>query len=396
MTPSPVARPPHIFLSCGEASGDRYGAALAAALRRRRPDLRLTAVGGPALEAAGAEIIQPSGPLAIMGFGEVVGALPRLLAARRRVWRHLSRGEIDLCVPVDFPGFNLRVAAAARQRGIPVFYLVAPQLWAWGAWRLGELRRAVDRLGVILPFEPDWFGARGLEVAALGHPLAEDYPAASTGADSDRREARLGASSGPVTLGLLPGSRRQEVTSLLPELLGAAALLRARLAPRPLICVVSAAPGLEPGLLAAAARQGATISTAPLSDLLPALDLALVCSGTATLEVALAGVPHEVVYRTSAFSYAVARRLVRVRHIGLANLVLAEDFVREHIQAGVTSAALASALEDWLQNVARRRRFVADVERLRDRLGPPGVWDRAAEVALALLGARVAAVRPEG
>jgi lipid-A-disaccharide synthase len=395
MTPSPVAHAPHIFLSCGEASGDRYGAALVAALRRRRPDLRLTALGGPALAAAGARIIQPSGPLAVMGFGEVLGALPRLLAARRRVWRHLSRGEIDLCVPVDFPGFNLRVATAARQRGIPVFYLVAPQLWAWGAWRLPGLRRAVDRLGVILPFEPDWFGARGIEVVALGHPLVEDYPEVSAGAHSDRREARLGAPDAPLTLGLLPGSRRQEVARLLPELLGAAALLRARLAPRPLTCVVSAAPGLERSLLESAARQGATISSAPLPDLLPTLDLALVCSGTASLEVALAGVPHEVVYRTSAFSYAVARRLVRVPHIGLANLILAEDFVREHIQAEVTPLALAAALGDWLGDAARRRRFAAGVDRLRARLGPPGAWERAADVALALLDARVPAARPE-
>jgi lipid-A-disaccharide synthase len=396
MTPSPVAHAPHIFLSCGEASGDRYGAALVAALRRRRPDLRLTALGGPALEAAGAKIIQSSGPLAVMGFGEVLDALPRLIAARRRVWRHLSRGEIDLCVPVDFPGFNLRVAAAARQRGIPVFYLVAPQLWAWGAWRLRGLRRAVDRLGVILPFEPDWFGARGIEVVALGHPLVDDYPAASTGADSDRREARLGAPDAPLTLGLLPGSRRQEVARLLPELLGAAALLRARLAPRPLTCVVSAAPGLKRSLLVSAARQGATISTTPLPDLLPTLDLALVCSGTASLEVALAGVPHEVVYRTSALNYAVARRLVRVPHIGLANLILAEDFVREHIQAEVTPTALAAALGDWLGDAARRHRFAAGVDRLRTRLGPPGAWDRAADVALALLDSRLAAARPEG
>ncbi len=395
MTPSPAARAPHIFLSCGEASGDRYGAALAAALRRRRPDLRLSAVGGPALAAAGAEIVQASGPLAIMGFGEVLGALPRLLAARRRIWRHLSRGQIDLCVPVDFPGFNLRVAGAARRRGIPVFYLVAPQLWAWGAWRLKGLRRSVDRLGVILPFEPEWFGARGLEVVALGHPLVGDYPPDAVGAGAARREARLADADAPLTLGLLPGSRRQEVARLLPDLLRAAALLRARLAPRRLTCIVSAAPGLDRELLAAAERAGATVSPTPLPRLLPELDLALVCSGTASLEVTLAGVPHEVVYRTSALNYAVARRLVRVPYIGLANLVLGEEFVREHIQAGVTPPALAGALADWLDDGERRRRFAAGVVRLRARLGPPGAWDRAAEAALALLDARAAAARPE-
>ncbi|MHB8078771.1 MAG: lipid-A-disaccharide synthase [Candidatus Krumholzibacteriia bacterium] len=396
MTPSPDARAPHVFLSCGEASGDRYGAALAAALRRRRPGLRLTAVGGPALAAAGAEIIQASGPLAVMGFGEVLGALPRLVAAHRRVARHLARGGIDLCVPVDFPGFNLRIAAAARRRGIPVFYLVAPQLWAWGAWRLPGLRRAVDRLGVILPFEPDWFATRGVAVVALGHPLVEDYPEAAAREGAAEREARLAAPDAPLTLGLLPGSRRQELAHLLPELLGAATRLRARLAPRPLRCVVSAAPGLDRRLLEAAARQDASVSTVPLTRLLPELDLALVCSGTASLEAALAGVPHEVVYRTSPFSYAIARRLVRVPYIGLANLVLGEPLVREHIQAGVTAEGLAAALGDWLTDPARRRRFAADVQRLRARLGPPGAWDRAAEAALALLDARAAAGAPAG
>jgi lipid-A-disaccharide synthase len=240
------------------------------------------------------------------------------------------------------------------------------------------------------------FGSRGIDVAALGHPLVEDYPAAAAGAAAARREARLDAGEAPVTLGLLPGSRRQEVARLLPELLGAAALLRARLGARPLTCVVSAAPGLERSLLNPAARQGATISSAPLPELLPSIDVALVCSGTASLEVALAGVPHEVVYRTSAVSHAIARRLVRVPHIGLANLILAEDFVPEHIQGDVTSVRLAAALGSWLDDAGRRRRFSVGVDRLRARLGPPGAWERAADAALSLLDARRAAARPEG
>ncbi len=387
MTENEAIRAPRLFLSCGEPSGDRYGACLVNALRRRVPGLQVAALGGAALAAAGAEIVQPMEPLAVMGFGEIAGALPALLAARRRVWRHLAAGQVDLCVPIDFPGFNLRVARQARRRGIPVFYLVAPQLWAWAPWRIGGVRRGVDRLGCLLPFEPAWFAARGVPAVALGHPLVDAFPAARVEADAVAREARLADERLPLTLGVLPGSRRQELARLLPPLLGAAAELQRRLAPRRVACVVSAAPGVDARPWRARLAGVAEVTDEPLTQLLPRLDLALVCSGTASLEVALAGVPHEVVYRTSPFNYAIARRLVNVRRIGLANLVLGEDLAREHLQDEVTPERLARALSDWVAEPGRRRALAAGVARLRDRLGPPGFWERAADAALALLAA---------
>lgn len=397
MPPRPSPGFCHVFLSCGEASGDRYGAALVAALRRRLPALRVSALGGPALAAAGAEIVAPAAPIAVMGFGEVAAALPAIWRTRRRLWRHLADAGVDLCVPVDFPGFNLPLARRARGCGVPVFYVVPPQLWAWGAWRLGGVRRAVDLAGTILPFEAPWFEARGVPVLPLGHPLAEDYPEAAVAAAAGEREARLTDAASALTLGLLPGSRRQEIARLLPPLLGAAAALRGRLGGRPLRVVVSAAPGTDRARLAAAVGAAAEVSAAPLPELLPRLDLALVCSGTASLEAALASVPHELVYRTSPLNYALARSLVRVRRVGLANLILGEDLVAERLQQEVAPAPLADALAAWAGCAERRRRFAAGAARLRARLGPPGCWERAAEAAVGLLArrGRLAGAAPE-
>lgn len=365
------------MLSCGEASGDRYGAAMADALRRINPRLRFSALGGETLAAAGVEIVQDAGPISVMGFGEVVGALPRILAARRRVARHLAGGGVDLFLPIDFPGFNLNLSRSARRAGVPVFYLIAPQLWAWGSWRIGQLRRGVDRLGAVLPFEREFFAARGIDVVDLGHPLVDDYPAAALDRDRHLRGERLGDPAAPLTLGLLPGSRRQEVTRLLGVFLAAAARLRGD-SGRVMRVLVSAAPGVDRRLLAPAADAGCEIVDEPLPRLLPRLDLALVCSGTASLEAALAGVPHAVVYRTSGFNYAVARLLVKVRRIGLANLVLERDVAPEFIQGEARPETLAADLQLWLDDERRRARFAADVDRLRGRLGGGGFWDRAA------------------
>ena len=383
-----VRQTPHIFIACGEASGDRYGAALLAGLRRECPDVRVSALGGPAMALAGAEIIASSEPIAVMGFGEVLGRWRPILATRRRVWRHLRTGGVDLVVPIDFPGFNLRLAAEARRRGLPVFYIVPPQLWAWGAWRLRAVRRDVDRLGTILPFEPEWFRERGVAVAHLGHPLMEDYAEFPFEARKREREQRLQDPSQPLTLGLLPGSRHQEIERLLPSLRVAAGMVQSWLGGRRLRVVVSRAPGVPARDLAQLAGSDLEISDAPLALLLERLDLALVCSGTASLETALAGVPHALVYRTSALNYAVARRLVKIEHIGLANLVLGRSLVPELLQDGAEPMHMANALLRFLNTPGQRLEFYRGCHDLRRALGGGGVWRRAARQALELVARR--------
>jgi lipid-A-disaccharide synthase len=379
---------PHIFLSSGEASGDRYGAALLSALRDREPRLRCSALGGPALAMAGAEIVQSSAEISVMGFGEVAGALPAILRARRRLRRHLAHEKIDLVIPIDFPGFNVDLAGYAHGRGLPVFYLVPPQLWAWGGWRVGKLRRSVDRVGTILPFEAEFFRERGLDVLPLGHPLMEDYAAFPFARRWREREAHFENPVQPLTIGLLPGSRRQEVAQLLPSFKVAAGMIRAWQGRREVKVLVSAAPGSDRDALAAMIGEAGQITDEALPRLFERLDLALVCSGTASLEAALAGVPHAIAYRTSGFNYVLARRLVKVPHIGLANLILGRSAVPELIQDHASPVHLANALLGFLNQRRRREEFQDDCERVRAACGAPGVWARAAAAILAFLDER--------
>jgi lipid-A-disaccharide synthase len=380
-----TVRSRHLFLSCGEASGDRYGAALIDALRAQAPTLRFTARGGDRLAVAGADLIRRPAGAAVMGIGNVLTALPALWRMRREVWRHLATADIDLVIPVDFPGFNMRVAGEARRRGRPVFYLVAPQMWAWGGWRLRGFRARIDRLGTILPFETEFFGTRGFDVFAMGHPLIEDYRRQPHEASIARREARIADPELPLTVGLIPGSRPQEIERLVPVLKVTALMVRSWLEPRPVEFVLSAAPGIDQAWLYSLIGSGVALSEEPLHQLLPRCDLALVCSGTASLEVALAGVPHEIIYRASGFDYAVARRLLKTRHIGLANLILPEPLVREHTQDQVNPNRLAHSLLSWLNLPAERRSFYGGARRLYDLLGAPGVWRRTAAEVITML-----------
>lgn len=380
-----AGRPRHVFISCGEASGDRYGAALCAALRARDPRLRITALAGPRTAAAGAELVRDSSDLAVMGFAEVVGQARRLLRARREASAHLRGGGVDVFVPIDFPGFNSHLAAQARRAGVPVFWLVAPQVWAWGGWRTAGLRRRIDRLGTVLPFEADWFAARGFDVFAMGHPLMEDYGGAwdFEGAVAERERA-FDARDGALTLALLPGSRRQELDQLLPVLRITARAAASMLPGRRLQPVVSCAPGLDAESIGAVFGGAATVSRAPLPELLRRADLALVCSGTASLEAALAGVPHEIVYRTGRLNYWLARRLVRTGHIGLSNLILDEPVVREHIQEHAAPLPVAAGLVRWVSRPSERQDFYGAARRLRAACGRPGVWTRTADAVLDL------------
>lgn len=375
----------HLFLSCGEASGDRYGAALLAALRRERPELRVTAMGGDVLAAAGADVVVDSAPIRIMGFGEVLSHLGPILRTRRAVWQHVKTSQVDMVVPIDFPGFNLRLAAHARRQGIPVFYVVPPQLWAWGGWRVDRLRQNVDQLGTILPFEADWFGERGVPTVHLGHPLMEDYAEFPFEARRRAREERLLDSNVPITLGLLPGSRRQEIEALLPTMKVAARMAQSWLGRRRVKFLVSRAPGSDSRRLSALAGGAFQLVEEPLPDLLSRLDVALVCSGTASLEASLAGVPHAVVYRTSAFNYAIGKRVVKVPYIGLANLILDRPLVTEHIQGDADPTLLANSLLGFLNTPGHRQEFYRGCNDLRRRCGGAGVWRRAARAIINLL-----------
>lgn len=380
-----------VFLSAGESSGDLHGAELARELKTRRPGLRLVGLGGSRMREAGVELLADLDTLAVMGFAEVLAKLPKLLALRWRVRRFLDREDVDLLVPIDYPGFNLSLSCHAREEGIAVLYYIAPQVWAWHASRARKLAECTDRVCVVLPFEEEFLRSQGADARFVGHPLLdrEGEDGSRSGADGGTADAgpepvaRSGAeatgSPGPV-LGLFPGSREQEVERMLGPFLGAARALRE--SSRGLSVQVARAPDLSRDLF----PPEDEVTVRPPDEVVGAADAAITKSGTITLQLALAGVPMVVGYRTSPVTYWLARRLVEVEHIALANLVAGRRLVPEVLQADVTPSRLAELAEPLLDETSpERRRIVTGLQEVRERLGRPGCAGRVAEEALALL-----------
>lgn len=371
---------PTIFISAGEESGDLHGAGLARALRERWPGARLLGLGGPRMEAAGVELLAGLQELAVMGFVEVLKHLPFFLDLRRRVFAALEEAKVDLVVPIDYPGFNLRLARHARETGRPVLYYIAPQVWAWHKSRVRDLARDTDEVAVVLPFEEAFLRGAGVDARFVGHPLL-DVPPPSLPA-SEWAVAHGLDPSRPV-LGLFPGSRAQEVRRHL-ELFSetAARVARARPEVQPVIGV--------PRGIGREVYGDAPWPLVPSADgLLQYATAALVKSGTTTLEAALAVTPFAVVYRMNSLSYALAKRLVKVPHIALANLIAERRVAPEFVQDAASPEALAATLLPLLdEGSAERREMVEGLSGIRARLGGPGAARRVAELAAGLLEGR--------
>jgi lipid-A-disaccharide synthase len=370
---------PTIFLSAGEPSGDLHGAGLARALRDRIPGVRLTGLGGSRMAAAGVELLAGLDELSVMGFAEVLSRLPYFIRLRRRVFDALESESVDLVIPIDYPGFNLRLARHARTRGTPVLYYIAPQVWAWHASRARDLARDADRVAVILPFEEEFLRNSGAAAEYVGHPLLEIAPPDTSRAEWCRSE---GLDPEAPILAIFPGSRAQEIARHLDLFEAAAARVVSRLrAVQPLI---GASPDLDP----AAFSDSRWPSTTSTRELLHHADAALVKSGTTTLEAALAATPFVVAYRMNPLSYALAKRLVRVPHIALANLVADSRVVPEFVQEQATPVAIADALVPLLEESPEREAQMRGLERARARLGGSTASARTADIAVELLGTR--------
>jgi len=358
------------MIVAGEASGDLHAAGLAEALTALRPDLRLVGVGGGRMAAAGVEMLERTDGKGVMGFVEVLRTIPHHMALLRRLRERLTSGRVAALVTIDYPGFNMRLAASAHDAGVPVLYYITPQVWAWGADRLPRIARLVSRAAVILPFEEPLLRSHGIDATFVGHPLLDR---ARTMPDREAARVALGVPRDARLLALFPGSRQQEIDRHLEAFVATARLLQ-RDEPA-LHVVVACAPGMQiPG-------DRCPYPRVPESSLtiLRAADAALCKSGTTTLEAAVAGCPLIVAYRTSAWTHAIARRVVRIPHIGLVNVVAGRPVAREFVQGAVVPADLAAALRPLLKpGSEEHRRMKADLAAVAASLGSPGAAERVA------------------
>ena len=375
---------PRILIMAGEASGDMQGARLAAALKSLDPGVELLGLGGRRMEAAGVSLIKGIERLDIIGLPGWA-QLRAAVRTYRALAAFLRNTELDAVVFIDNPGLNLRLARVASKAGHRIVYYIAPQIWAWKAGRIRVIKRVVDLVLVILPFEERLYRDAGVPCRFVGHPLL-DAPSSSGDASVIRRE--FGIEDMAKLVGLLPGSREREVHALLPTLLATAERLTRQGAAHgvSLRFLLAHAPSISKTELdAELAKCPARIDVVSdrSHDVMAAADLLLVASGTATLEAAYHGAPMVIVYRAGKLTAWVARRVIKTKWIGLVNLVAGKTVANEIIQEELTAERLSQEAERLLYDAAARTRMKAELQEVRTALGGPGASRKAAESILA-------------
>jgi len=373
-------QPVRICILAGEASGDLHAAELLEPLKLKYPEAEFFGLGGDKMAALGTELLFHVRDLAIIGLLEVVRHLPFILRVRRTLKAEIRRRKPDLVIFVDYPGFNLRFAKTVKQMGIPTLYYISPQVWAWGRKRIKQMAARIDRLLVILPFEKALYQQTGLDVRFVGNPL-KDVVKITRNRDAYFRDQGLNPRQ-PL-LALLPGSRPQEVAGLLPEMTAAARALR------------DDYPGLQVRVGAASTLDDAAYTpsldnTMPMQreaiyDLMAHADLALVASGTATLETAILGTPMVICYQISPLTYFLGKRLVKIEHIGLVNIVAGRGVVPELIQHEANSDRMLQEARAILEDSGHRETLCRGLAEASAKLGDPGAAQRAADAVIDLI-----------
>jgi lipid-A-disaccharide synthase len=367
-----------ILFVAGEPSGDLHASSVARELVARGAPYTLRGVGGDLMSAAGVQIDEHIRGLAVLGFVEVLRHLPKHWQMLRDVRARIRSGRVALVILVDYPGFNMRVAQAAAEAGVPVLYYIVPQVWAWGAGRLEQLAKWVTKAAVILPFEEELLRQHGVDATFVGHPLL-DRAAHAPSRDEARDQLQL--SRDARVLALFPGSRAQEIERHLDAFVATAKELQAR--HRDLRVIVSGAPHVS---IDESRCPFPVVHSASLA-ILRAADAAMCKSGTTTLEAAVAGCPLVVAYRTHPLTYFAARHLVKIQNIGLVNVVAGRRVAPEFVQDALEPKSVARALEPLLDGASPdRRQMLADLDGVRRMLGEPGAAHRVAEIAQTLAG----------
>jgi lipid-A-disaccharide synthase len=375
----------YVLIVAGEASGDLHGANLVKAMKDIDRDIMFRGIGGDKMVIAGVDIVAHASQMAAVGLTEVFSRSGAILGSYFRMRSILKKEKPDLLILIDYPGFNIRLAGVARKSGVPVLYYISPQLWAWRSGRVHKLAKSVDRMAVILPFEKDFYLKTGtdLPVEYVGHPLMDQVPLFM---NRDTIEKEFGIKSGDSIIALLPGSRDQEVSKLLPVMLEAARIISSRV--QNLKCIIPVAPTISQDhvkRITQGSRLNIVLTGKGVYRALKVSDLALVASGTATLETAIMGVPMIVTYRMSPVSYSIAKRVVKVPYVGLVNLVAGEEVAPELLQGDVRPDIIAEKAIGILCDDNRKREIRDKLARVTESLGGPGASKRTARIAFEII-----------
>jgi len=372
-----------IMIVAGEASGDLHGSHLVMAMREHDPSLIFYGMGGERLKAAGVHLLAHAADMAVVGLTEVFSKLGMILGVMRQLKRSLATRKPDLVILIDYPDFNLPLARAAKKRGIKVFYYISPQVWAWRKGRIKQIRAVVDKMAVILPFEEAMYHQSGVDAVFVGHPLLD---AVKTKYARNEALEKFGLQGQVKTVALLPGSRQSEVVKLLPIMLQTARILKERM---PAVqFVLPLADTLHPSLVSAiisAYPVDVKVISGEIYDVIAVSDIAVVASGTATLETALLETPMLIIYKISPVSYLLGRLFVHVAHIGLVNIIAGKTVVPEFIQADATPERLARTVLDMMTDENRMAAIRNELSQIKNRLGQPGAARRAAALAYGML-----------
>ena len=375
------------MLIAGEASGDMRAAGLARALKELDPSLRLTGIGGEYMRKAGVECFTDITELAVIGIAEVIKNFSRIKKVFDQTLKQIDTTHPDAVILVDYPGFNLRLAREIKKRGIKIIYYISPQVWAWREKRVLKIKKLVDRMIVLFPFEQDIYNKYGMKVDYVGHPLVDEIVV-----DKGQAEVlkTLGLSVSKTTIGLMPGSRAKEVERHLPCMLEAAQMLFKKNHERQFILLKSSSIPLKliESIISKChceRSEAIFLKTLPLKiydgpiyDGINAMDAVVVASGTATLECALLKKPMVIIYKTSWLTYAIAKAVIKIPYIGLVNIVAGKKVADELIQNDANAVNIVNSLESALHN----HQIIEDLAAVKSSLGEPGASLRAARVVL--------------
>ena len=371
-----------IMISVGEASGDLHGASVAAALKSIQPDIKLFGMGGQAMRAAGVDVVYDIADLGVIGFVEVIKNLPKLFALRDTLGELMERERPDALVIIDYHGFNIRLAKVAKSKGIPVISYICPKVWAWGRGRAKDVAETVQKVAAIFPFEVDVYREAGADVTFVGHPLLDIVK--TTMSKVEAYEFFSAHPKNPLVL-LLPGSRQNEIISLLPVMLEAAEKIADKVPNCQFFLPIASTISREM-LQNILNKYNVTVILTEKNtyDLMNIADLAIAASGTVTLETALLNLPTVVIYKVAAISYLIGKMVIKIPYISLPNIIAGRKIVPELVQYDVSADNITKEAVPILTEPSVRTAMLNDLAEIRQKLGSEGAVERVAREILAI------------